>query len=153
MSGSTFLLLLRLGLSLAIVMGLIWVAARILRARGGLAQFRQSGAAIDVVDRRPLSRSSSVALVRVGGRALLLGVTDSRVELIGEMPHLDAADDDAAVVVSSLGGPAPVADRSPAAGGALAPLVAARAEGARPSFLDALRDATVRRATNGRVTR
>jgi flagellar protein FliO/FliZ len=39
---------------------------------------------VDVLARQPLAQKSSLAVVRLGERALVLGVTESRVELLHE---------------------------------------------------------------------
>jgi flagellar protein FliO/FliZ len=67
-------------LALGAVLGLMWLLARMsrkplkARAAGPLA----------VLARQQLSRSSSVAVVRVGDKALVIGVTDTQVSLLGE---------------------------------------------------------------------
>jgi flagellar protein FliO/FliZ len=70
----------RLLVSLAVVLGLMWVIARRMKRplRG------RSSRLIDVLGRQQLSRTSSVALVRVLDQALILGVTDGRVSVLGE---------------------------------------------------------------------
>lgn len=72
----------RVVVSLAVVLGLLWVLGQAARRRGvgGGAQ-----AAVSVIGRQALSRSASVAVVRVGGQALVLGVTDSSVTLLGSV--------------------------------------------------------------------
>jgi flagellar protein FliO/FliZ len=74
-------LLLRIGFSLLVVLGLMWVLAK--AARRPLAR-RGSGTALAVLSRAQLGRNSSVAVVRVVDRALVLGVTDGQVNLLGE---------------------------------------------------------------------
>lgn len=82
-------LLARLAVSLAVVFGLMLLAARLLRRRG-LAPGSSSRATsrIDVLARQGLGRSSSVQLVRVGGRTLILGVTDAAVSVLAEADPL-----------------------------------------------------------------
>jgi len=77
----------RLLISLAVVIGLIWLVAKKMRGgrRGGL----RSDRLIDVLGRQNLSRTSSVAVLRVADRALIVGVTDSSVRMLGEL-ELDA---------------------------------------------------------------
>lgn len=82
----TFGLLLRVLLSLTLVLGLLYLAARGLRS--GQRRSR-SGVALDVLARQPLTQKASVAVIRLGERALVLGVTDSRVELLGELAVAD----------------------------------------------------------------
>ena len=73
-------LVLRIGFSLLVVLGLLWFLARI--ARRPLAA--RGGAAVSVVARHQITRGSAVAVVRVADRALILGVTDNQVTLLGE---------------------------------------------------------------------
>jgi flagellar protein FliO/FliZ len=82
----TFGLLLRVLLSLAIVLAVLWLAARGVRS----SQRRSvAGVSVDVLARQPLSPKASVAVVRLGGRALVLGVTESRVDLLSEVDLAD----------------------------------------------------------------
>ena len=77
-------LALRVLLSLAVVLGLFWVVARTgSRKLGG-----RDRALIRVRGRQALSRGSSLAVVEVGGRVLVVGVSDGGVRLLTEMdPH------------------------------------------------------------------
>lgn len=79
-------LILRVLLSLTIVLGLVYLAARGLRAGQGRSR---GSVALDVLARQPLSQKASVAVIRLGERAMLLGVTDSRVELLGDLAVTD----------------------------------------------------------------
>lgn len=88
-------LTLRLIVSLAIVVGLL-----LLLARFGARRFRgQAGALIRVVHRQPLSRTSSVAVVTVGARVLVLGTTEHQVTILTE---LDADEIDLELLEPSL---------------------------------------------------
>jgi flagellar biosynthetic protein FliO len=87
-STSTFELLIRLALSLAVVIGLM-VGATALLKRRGFAGFAGSGprrpvpsAQVEVLARKPLGRNASVAIVRAGGKSMVLGVTDAQVTLL-----------------------------------------------------------------------
>lgn len=77
----------RLLISLAVVIGLIYVVAR--RMRGGRRRALRTDRLIDILGRQNLTRASSVAVVRVADRALIVGVTDSSVRVLGEL-ELDA---------------------------------------------------------------
>lgn len=81
-----FELVLRIGFSLLVVFGLLWGLAKVAR-RGGISK-RGSGS-LAVLNRQHLTRGSSVAVVQVADRALILGVTDTQVSLLGET-DLDA---------------------------------------------------------------
>lgn len=83
-------LTLRLVASLAIVVGLL-----LLMARFGARKFRgQSGALVHVVHRQPLSRTSSVAVVTVGSRVLVLGTTEHQVSILTELDPAEIGDVD-----------------------------------------------------------
>ncbi|WP_033345993.1 FliO/MopB family protein [Catenuloplanes japonicus] len=88
-------LVLRIVFSLGIVFGLMWALARVVKKP---LTGRHSGAALDVLSRTQLSRSSSVALIRVVDRALIVGVTEGQVTLLGET--------DLGAVERQLAGPA-----------------------------------------------
>jgi flagellar protein FliO/FliZ len=79
---------LRVVVSLGLVLALLWAAARTLqkgrtRASGGVD--------VDVLARLPLAQKSSVAIVRLGDQALVLGVTESRVALLTQTPLAELA--------------------------------------------------------------
>ena len=84
---SVFELVIRVIVSLGVVLALMAGAAVMMRRKGlgGLAAIgggRRRAASIEVLARSTLGRSTSLALVRAGGRALVLGVTDSSVTLL-----------------------------------------------------------------------
>ena len=74
-------LVLRIGLSLLIVLALMWGLAKVVRRP--LTGNRGTGS-LAVLTRESLSRTSSVAIVQVADRAYILGVTDVQVSLLGE---------------------------------------------------------------------
>jgi flagellar protein FliO/FliZ len=87
-SASTLMLFARLLLSLGVVIGLMWVAANVLRKRGftGVAgRGPTRGPQLELVARRPLGRNASIAVVRVGDRSIVVGVTDHQVTNLGEI--------------------------------------------------------------------
>jgi flagellar protein FliO/FliZ len=79
-------MLLRLAVSLGVVVGIMYLAARLARQRGALGP---SGghrrAALRVVARQSLGKSSSVAVVNLGDRNLVIGVTPQKVTLLAEV--------------------------------------------------------------------
>jgi len=80
-SGSMLSLGVRLFFSLALVLGLLVLIARFANRR-----FKgRVGAPIQVVHRQQLSRSSSVAVITVGTRVLVLGSTEQQVTLLTEV--------------------------------------------------------------------
>ncbi|HUI49821.1 MAG TPA: flagellar biosynthetic protein FliO [Acidimicrobiia bacterium] len=86
--GSTLILFARLILSLTVVIGLMWVAANVLRKRGftGVAGKRASrGPEVELLTRRPLGRNASIAVVRVGARSLVLGVTEHQITKLDDI--------------------------------------------------------------------
>ncbi len=83
MDTSTAVLVLRVALSLACVLGLLWWLGR--RAGRSPALRRARPTAIGVVARQSLGGRTSVALVEVAGRTLLLGVSEHGVSLLTEV--------------------------------------------------------------------
>jgi flagellar protein FliO/FliZ len=75
-----FWLIVRLVLSLVLVAGLLWMAARIAGKRG----LGAAAGAVEVLARQPLSRTSAVCVVRVADRVLILGSSEQQVTLLGE---------------------------------------------------------------------
>ena len=90
--GSVVGTLLRLVLSLATVLTLMVFLARYLSKRQngggsgvGASTRRKRGLPLEVLTRQGLSRGSSLAVVRVSGQLLLLGVTESTVSVLREL--------------------------------------------------------------------
>jgi flagellar protein FliO/FliZ len=131
-------LILRIGFSLLVVLGLLWVLAKV--ARRPLAG--RGGGMVSVLARQQITRGSAVAVIRVVDRALIVGVTDGQVTLLGEA-DLAAASGGSAV---SRGSAPPavdrrepvVLDRGPLDGSALSPQTWSQA-------VRFLRDRTARR--------
>ena len=74
-------LTIRLIVSLTIVVGLLLVLARF-----GARKFRgNAGALVHVVHRQALSRTSSVSVVTVGSRVLVLGTTEQQISVLTEL--------------------------------------------------------------------
>jgi flagellar protein FliO/FliZ len=73
-------LVIRIGFSLLVVLAIMWLLAKATRKRVG---GRHAGA-LSVLSRQSLSRGASVAVVRVVDRALVLGITENQVTLLGE---------------------------------------------------------------------
>lgn len=88
---------LRLVFSLAVVLTLMWFAARFVRQRQlgvGVSRSRTHAATVEVLARHGLSRSASVAVVRVAHQVLVLGVTDTSVQVLRELAEEDVAVDE-----------------------------------------------------------
>jgi flagellar protein FliO/FliZ len=75
-------LALRIGFSLLVIFGLMWGLARLVRRPMGSG--RHHGPLLSVLNRQQLSRGAAVTVVRVADRAIILGVTDQQVNLLGE---------------------------------------------------------------------
>jgi flagellar protein FliO/FliZ len=70
----------RLLVSLLAVLVVIWLLGRKLRKGGRLKDSKL----IDVLGRQQLTRNAAIAVVRVGDNALVVGVTDNQVNVLGE---------------------------------------------------------------------
>ena len=79
-------LVLRIGFSLLVIMGLLWALARAIRRPLGV--HRPHGQ-LAVLNRQQLSRGAAVTVVKVAERAMILGVTDQQVSLLGEADIAD----------------------------------------------------------------
>ncbi len=79
-------LAIRMAVSLAVVVGLLLVMTRVAarRYRGG-----RSGSTVQVLQRQPLTRGSTVTVVSVGGRVLVLGTTEQQVRVLAELDPED----------------------------------------------------------------
>jgi flagellar protein FliO/FliZ len=74
-------LVIRVVFSLSVILGLVWFVARTSNKRfGGAAR-----SMVRVVARQPLARSASLAVVEVGERVLVVGVSEHGVALLTEM--------------------------------------------------------------------
>lgn len=136
-------LIVRTVVSLGVVLAIVGVAYAVVRRRAGAAVRAPRSTArskrpaapktLETVARVGLSRGSAAVAVRFGDRVLLVGVTDgAAVSVLEDMPA-DRWDElgEAAVTVAT-----PVRPDAAGRPGDLA---------ARPSFLEALREATTRR--------
>ena len=139
---SIFALMARLVVSLGVVLGLMWVAAKLLqRQTGGSRGGRLARTTpISVLARQSLGKNSSVAVVHAAGKALIVGITDSQVTLLAEgtIEELTEEPQDPATTIT-------------AAAGTRAPWAAPRTPGAAAfspwtAMLETLRDRTTRRS-------
>jgi flagellar protein FliO/FliZ len=75
-------LVLRVVFSLSVVLGLLWLIARVSsrRLRGSSHQ-----GLVRTLVRQPLSRGTSLAVVSVGERVLVVGITEQQVNLLTEL--------------------------------------------------------------------
>lgn len=103
------LLALRVLLALAVVLGAIFWLRRRVGAKVGKDN------SLTLVARRNISPKASVAVVDFDGRRLLLGVTDTAVNVLTDVPQPLAARFDAALEKASAGIPAGAASPAPTA--------------------------------------
>lgn len=111
------LLAVRVVLALAVVLGAIFWLKRRVGVKAG-----QGNTALTVVVRRSISPKASVAVVDFDGRRLLLGVTDTAVNVLTDVPQ-PAAQFDAAMEKANEGArsePAVEGQEAPAEQGPLA---------------------------------
>lgn len=87
--GETLLVLLRVALSLGVVVGLILYVGR--RVSAGRAAERTREADVHVVGRQGLGRRSGVAVIAAGDRRLLVGFSDTSVQLLTELGPVASA--------------------------------------------------------------
>ncbi len=84
----TVFLALRVIVSLAVVLGVLWYLQKKLSKRG---VGRAAGKAITLVGRQAIGPKASVAVVEIEGRRLVLGVTEHRVTVLHSV-EADVAD-------------------------------------------------------------
>ena len=109
MDTSLVALLVRVVVSLGVVLAVMAGAAAVLR-RSGVAGTAGSGkwgarrrsAPVEVIARHGLSRGASLTVVRLGGRTLVLGVTEHQVSLLTEV---DPAELEAPPEIAGPAGP------------------------------------------------
>ena len=93
-------LLLRVALSLAVVLGILWfITNKAGRRAGGRTRL------VRVAGRQALSRTASVAVVEVADRVLVLGVSDAGVRLLTELDPEQIAEPELAVSPALTGLP------------------------------------------------
>src|SRR4051794_19945117 len=79
-------LLARLFLALGVVLGLMMVAGRVMRGRMPMTARRAARPVpIEVIGRQGLGRTSSITLVRTSGKVLVLGVTETNINVLAEV--------------------------------------------------------------------
>ena len=94
----TLILVARVGLSLAAVLGLLWWLGRRVQGSGALKRRRREG--LVVLGRQQLGGKSGVALIEAGGRRLVVGYGEQGVSLIHDAG--DVADEEAAPEAPAL---------------------------------------------------
>ncbi len=126
-------MVIRLVLSLAFIGFVLWFAARVAQKRG----LGQGNGLIEVVARQRMGRASSVSVVRIAGRVLVVGSTEEQVTLLAEVDG-DVVDE--AIAERRLAVAQPAGAGAP---GALAGSVFDR--NGWTTFVSQLRERTVRR--------
>jgi flagellar protein FliO/FliZ len=94
----------RVLLSLGVVLGLFWAVARMGARRVG----GRDRTLLRVRSRQALSRGSSIAVVEVGSRVLVVGVSDAGVRLLTELDPFEL-DSSSAVLTEPSSEPTPAA--------------------------------------------
>jgi len=89
----------RMILALSLVLGLLWLFARFARGRHGVKMTRSlapGGAAnrtagrIEMLGRKSLGRHTSIAVVQVSDRTLVVGLTPQHITVLAELGTADA---------------------------------------------------------------
>jgi flagellar protein FliO/FliZ len=112
-TAGTLALFARLIVSLGIVVGLMWYAARVVRKRGlGIGGTgRRPGVQIEVIARRSLGKNAAIAIVRAADQAMIIGVTDNQITKLADadIEQIDLASAESQWTASSQGpdGPTP----------------------------------------------
>lgn len=85
--------------SLGVVVGILFLLAKVANKRIG----KSKGHALQIVARQGLSKSSSIAVVAIGSRVLVLGTTEQNVSVLAELDpeELDEFGQDAATLVTA----------------------------------------------------
>ncbi|HEU5044255.1 MAG TPA: flagellar biosynthetic protein FliO [Nocardioidaceae bacterium] len=81
-----FELVLRIGFSLFVVLGLMWALARVVRRPLGAGR---THGRLAVLNRQQLTRGAAVTVVKVADRAMILGITEQQVSFLGEAELAD----------------------------------------------------------------
>ncbi|SHN64929.1 flagellar protein FliO/FliZ [Geodermatophilus obscurus] len=129
-------MVIRLVLSLVFIGGVLWFAARVAKKRG----IGQGNGLIEVVARQRMGRASSVSVVRIADRVLVVGSTEEQVTLLAEVDG-DVVEE--AIAERRLAAAQPALSGGPAGPGALAGSVFDR--NGWTTFVSQLRERTVRR--------
>lgn len=141
---STAVLLARFAVAVGVVMALLALTARWMR-RGRAGGQR---AELEVLARRPLGRSSAVAIVRAGSSTVLVGVTDGQITML--LDHVELEERNESEVVDLTQADAAPRGRAPSRTDVMTTPGTASSTGAAPvpawtAALHGLRELTVRR--------
>ena len=86
---SMFSVILKLGLGLGVVILLVWGSVAVLRKSSLGKQFSANTGRIRVLERSYLGPKKSICLVRIGQRALALGVTEGSITTLAQLDDED----------------------------------------------------------------
>lgn len=86
---SMFSVILKLGLGLGVVILLVWGSVAVLRKSSLGKQFSANTGRIRVLERSYLGPKKSICLVRIGQRALALGVTEGSITTLAQLDEGD----------------------------------------------------------------
>jgi flagellar biogenesis protein FliO len=139
----------RMVVSLAVVVALMALTARVLRNRAGFGGMgrKSSAPSIEVVARQGVGKSTSIAIVRTGSKELVVGVTENSVNLLAEYDRTDqiVLTDEVAeqpvVAIAAAAAPSTKGAHWTALPGGLD-----RPRPTRMNLLEAIREVTVRRS-------
>ena len=85
-------LLFQLLLGLGVVLGIIWVAARIARGRIGVPGTKKRNTPLAVLSRQPLGKGVQLAIVKAGAEHYLLGITAHQITRLARYRPDEAAE-------------------------------------------------------------
>ncbi len=79
--------------SMVVVLAIMWIAARATKTRKFAQTFgtrmkaesTETRASIELISRQPLGRNASVSIIRAGDKELVLGVTETNVNVLAEL--------------------------------------------------------------------
>lgn len=97
-------LFIRMLIGMAIVIAVMWVAARVLRNKQmpGMTKVA-TPVPIQVVARQGVGRNGAIAVVRVADTTLLLGITDTQINVLHELDVIELGEVSDADRTPSLG--------------------------------------------------
>jgi flagellar protein FliO/FliZ len=145
-------LMFRLTVSMVVVLGLMWVLARVMKNRAGSirpARGRRSEFAIEVVARQQLGRNMGIAVVKMGTKVYALGMTENQITQLAELDRseLDRSELDGDDSAIDLDGEIQALPRTtgPSAKNWTAALGSSSSGPTWKNALDAMREKTLRR--------
>jgi flagellar biogenesis protein FliO len=131
-------LFVRFTVSMIVVLALIALCTVLYRRSRSWTGARRSGAPVEILARQALSRRAQVVVVRAGTRHLVLGVTDTSVQVLGETELV--ADE----ATAHDGAPAPT--QSEVASRTASPVGAVALARSWRDLVEGMRERTVRRS-------